>query len=191
MWRRAVIAVLIGISVVYALAGSNLREMMVEKPLPILGVLPEFSFVDQDGDPFNTKAIDGEPAVFSFFFTSCRGPCPALNGAIAKVVSKVAGSTNARFISITIDPDNDDPAALKAYALKMSAPDSWHFLTGAKDAIYKFAEEGLKMGVDGGELVHSTSVVLVDGAQAIRGYYRVTEPAEQTRLIEDIERLSE
>ena len=191
MWRQAALALVVVGAVGYAASQSNLREIFVEKPLPILGVLPDFTFIDQDGDPVTTQTIDGEPAVFSFFFTSCQGPCPMLNAAIQKVITDLGPQNTAKFISISIDPENDDPAALKSYAQKMSAPDSWFFVTGAKDAIYKFAEEGLKLGVDGGQLTHSTSVALVDAAQAIRGYYRVGEAEERKRLMEDIDRITE
>jgi len=38
-------------------------------------------------------------------------------------------------VSITVDPINDTPAKLKAYANRVGAKNGWYFLTGSKEQV--------------------------------------------------------
>jgi len=53
-----------------------------------------------------------------------------------------------KFVSLTADPLNDTPSALKAYAKRFNAADGWTFLTGAKTNVYSLAMDGLMLSVD-------------------------------------------
>ncbi|MEH6407444.1 MAG: SCO family protein, partial [Leeuwenhoekiella sp.] len=77
--------------------------------------------------------------------------------------------------SISIDPENDTPQVLKAYADEYgaSAYPNWNFLTGSRDTIYNLANEkfGLLAGenpnLEGG-LLHSGYFALIDQNGFIR-----------------------
>ena len=49
-------------------------------------------------------------------------------------------------MSITIDPDNDNPSTLKEYSEALDVKSqNWHFLTGEKDYIYDLANNGFNI----------------------------------------------
>ncbi len=141
---------------------------------PVLGRAPEFSLIAQDGSTFNTVNLRGTPWLAYFFFTSCTGPCPAIN---ANVASLLANDALAPFhaVAISIDPAHDSPEVLHKYAVKYDADAKrWHFLTGAFDDIRRIAQDGFHLGVSS-SLLHSTKIVLIDAEFNIRAMCTGTE----------------
>src|SRR3954467_801288 len=76
-----------------------------------------FTFTNQFGQAVNLTEFRGQPLGLTFFFTRCPVPdyCPRLSKNFQEASEKLASSsdapTNWHFLSITIDPDNDTPAA--------------------------------------------------------------------------------
>jgi protein SCO1/2 len=67
-------------------------------------------------------------------YTSCQYACPLETARLAQV-QRLLGDRAGRdlfFYSISIDPEHDTPAVLKAYAEKYNAGPGWLFLTGKK-----------------------------------------------------------
>jgi protein SCO1/2 len=102
-----------------------------------------------------------------------------------------------RLVSMTVDPTRDTPEVLSEYAKRFSAdPGRWLFLTGEKETIYKFAQEGFHLGAleiphekrpeSGATHTHSSRFVLVDREAQIRGYYVSTEAEAMKRLRRDL-----
>lgn len=108
-------------------------------------------------------------------------------------------------VSITINPENDTPEVLKAYAEEygVTNPD-WHFLTGDKETIYKLANEGFNLYAGQGDqfeggFEHSGMFALIDkdGNIVCRKdnfgnpivYYDGIEPEGIEMLISDIQQL--
>ena len=97
-------------------------------------------------------------------------------------------------ISITVDPERDDPSRLSSYAKNMDIKGNWQLLTDEKKKIYKLARNSFKIVAtdgDGGpdDFIHSELLVLVDKERRIRGYYNGTLTGEVETLLKDIERL--
>lgn len=94
--------------------------------------------VDQHGKMrrFYTDLIRGRKLLINFGFTSCKGVCPAMAANLAKV-QKLLGARAAEvtILTITVDPVNDTPAALKRFAESVNAGPSWVFLTGTPDNV--------------------------------------------------------
>lgn len=140
--------------------------------LPKLSKFPEFKLSTQDNQEFTEKNLLGHKVIFSFFFTSCEGPCPTLNAELAKIQKEFAADKDLIFVSVTIDPDRDSSEKLKEYITKVSAnPSNWFFLTGNSEDIVKLSEGGLGLGLDPAIYVHSTKVVLIDKESYIRGLF--------------------
>lgn len=108
-----------------------------------------------------------------------------------------SGDDRVRIVSLTVNPEQDTPAQLKAYAVKRRIDlRQWQLGTGDKKALYRFARKGLGIAAtdgDGGpnDFIHSDRFVLVDQDGHIRGYYDGTSPAEVGELVKDIRRLEE
>src|SRR5690348_7472480 len=98
------------------------------KDLPVMGQVPQFNLVAENGEPFDAASLTGHVWVANFVFTKCTGPCPTMTRRMRQIQAQ---SQSVRLVSFSVDPANDTPSALAAYAKNFS-PDfaRWHFLTG-------------------------------------------------------------
>src|SRR4051812_27712506 len=63
-------------------------------PLPVLGTLPEFKLVDQEGRPFGGADLRGYVWVAGFIFTRCPTICPAITARMGKIQHRARGIEN-------------------------------------------------------------------------------------------------
>lgn len=178
--------------------------------------VPDFKFVNQDGDTITNKDYLGKVYVVEFFFTTCPSICPVMSENLVEIQNKFKGNKNFGIVSITIDPEHDTPRVLKEYAeeYKVTNP-NWNFLTGDRKVIYDMANIGFGIFADEDETVpggfaHSGLFALIDKEGYVRSredkfgnpiiYYRgsikqnisITEGEETPQidvLIEDIKKL--
>jgi protein SCO1/2 len=162
--------------------------------LPVLGTLPDFRLVDQEGQAFGGAELRGYVWVAGFIFTRCPTICPAISARMAKIQHRARGIEQGfRLVSFSVDPAYDTPARLAEYARRYRAsPRMWKMLTGSIDGMKGTVEDGLKiaMGTPAGEndfasLFHGTHFVLVDRDLRIRGYYDSNAPDVEDRLLHD------
>jgi protein SCO1/2 len=100
---------------------------------------PNIQLTTQDGKTvhFYDDLIKGKIVAIDLIYTTCQYSCPLETARLAQV-QKMLGDRVGKdifFISITIDPKNDTPEVLKAYAKKFHAGPGWTFLTGKKEEI--------------------------------------------------------
>ncbi|MCK4561366.1 MAG: SCO family protein [Flavobacteriaceae bacterium] len=136
--------------------------------------VPSFEFTNQEGKTISNKNFENKVYVVEFFFTTCPTICPKMNANMVKIQNKFYGNPNFGIASFTIDPNNDTPEILKAYAAEKGATlKNWHFMTGNKDEIYTFSNDGFKLyvgenaNVEGG-FEHSGLFALIDKDGFIR-----------------------
>ena len=100
--------------------------------------LPELNLIDQDGDRVDVAALGegSDPVVVTFVFTTCTTICPVMTATFSKV-DRVLAAEGAGFklVSVSIDPEFDNPRVLKKYAERWKASDDWSFLTGDLDDV--------------------------------------------------------
>ena len=151
-------------------------------PPPVMGVIPAFNLVDQEGEPFGSADLEGRVYVANFFFTSCSSICPPMMHAVSTLQDRFgdAGVDEVHLVSITVDPETDTPERLTEYAARFGVdPERWTLLTGEIDTIRRVAIGGFKTAlgdraeVEDGffDIAHSGKLVLVDRRGRIRGYY--------------------
>jgi len=100
--------------------------------------LPDITLVDQHGRNVSLASLKGKPVLFDFIYTTCPGPCLLLTAQMKQVANRLGPKlgTEARIVSITVDPEHDHPAELLAYANKQGADvNGWLFLTGTPEQI--------------------------------------------------------
>lgn len=81
--------------------------------------LPDVTFQDQTGNNFLLSSLNEKYILFTFFYTQCGDVCPVLETQFEKVVASIPESVKEKditFLSISFDPDHDDPMALENYA---------------------------------------------------------------------------
>jgi protein SCO1 len=162
-----------------------------EPALQVYWQLPAFQLTAQSGQPFDSKSLDGKIWVADFIYTTCPGPCPRMSSQMRGVQTATQSTPDVKLVSITVDPKNDTPAALAAYATRYHAdPTRWFFLTGEQSALNNICRNGFKLSDVDGSMVHSTRFVLLDRHSRVRGFYN---PAEEDgalpHLLRDIRAL--
>jgi protein SCO1/2 len=174
------------------------RAMRPAPPLPVLGAVPAFHLVDEKGAPYASGAMAGHVQVIDFIFTRCPSSCPRLTARMGELQARLEkGRSDARLVSFSVDPDNDTPPVLAAYAAKAGADLArWTFVTGPVDDVTRAVVLGFKVsaakvatGANDYDVTHGDWFVLVDRQGAIRGYYPTEEQADFERLVRDTERL--
>ncbi len=175
-----------GLAAALALVGCGARTS-----LPVYGNVPAFTLTSQSGKAFASDALSGKVWVVNFMFTSCLGPCPRMSSQIRWLGRELSDQPQIRFVSITVDPARDTPAALATYAARYQAdPARWVFLTGPQPELQRLDRDVFKLGDVDGSLAHSTRLVLVDGRGRIRGYYATDEENGLKPLLADARRLA-
>jgi hypothetical protein len=98
--------------------------------------------------------------------------------------------SNVKLVSFSVNPENDNPEVLKAYAKKFDADTrQWIFLTGSREAITDIVVKSFKMGDINEPIFHSSYFTLVDKQGQIRGYYDSSEPKNIDKIIHDLKQL--
>lgn len=150
---------------------------------------PAFEFVDSNRQPFSSEALKGKVWLASFFFTSCTSVCPMVIGKISALFESAPPQIH--FVSFSVDPTNDTPAALKKYADRFDADTRrWHFLTGEQEKVRDVVRNGFQVTMPDSPAEldrHSVRLVLVDQSGLIRGYFDSTDEADLSRLREILE----
>ncbi len=146
------------------------------------GPSPTFSFIDSQGKKFESSQLKGKVWLASFIYTQCKDTCPMIAAQLKRISELLPDSPDFKLVSISVDPRNDTPEKLAAYARDLGAEgERWIFLTGPEKEMFRVVSEGFKLvarekvaatakGVQS-ELLHSSRLVLVDQAGEIRGYF--------------------
>lgn len=99
--------------------------------------IPPVQLVRDDGQSVSLikELDDGRPVVMNFIFTTCETTCPLSSQTFAIFQRKLgAESAQVHMVSISIDPEQDTPAQLRAYAKKFGAGPQWRHYTGTLQA---------------------------------------------------------
>ncbi|MBO8162873.1 MAG: SCO family protein [Brevibacillus sp.] len=155
----------------------------------------DFTFVDQEGQPFGLSNLKGDIWLADFIFTNCNTVCPPMTANMADLQRQLAKEgIQVQIVSFSVDPAKDTPDVLKEFGRAFDADLSrWHFLTGySLDEIQKLALESFKTSVqpaaDSDQVVHGTSFYLVDQAGYVAYRYDGLNPPYET-IINDIKTL--
>lgn len=137
---------------------------------------PEIRLTDQDGRPFSLSSLRGSVVLLDFVFTRCTGPCPILTATHVRLQQRLGEPLRdkVRFVSVTVDPENDTPDRLRRYAREQGADlKTWSFLTGKPedvDRVLRDYHAGRLRDPDG-SLNHTVVTYLIDAEGRIRRPY--------------------
>jgi protein SCO1 len=162
--------------------------------LPVLSYVPPFYFDNQQGRRVTDKDVAGKVYVAEYFFTTCKGICPRMNVNMKRLSGDLAGETDFRILSYTVDPETDSVGRMKHYADSLGAdPQRWWFLTGRKDSLYHLARNGYLLDDPKNnalnineQFLHTQFVALVDRGGRVRKIYDGLKQDELDELEKDI-----
>jgi len=145
-------------------AESARRQQVLREPR----VLPAAVFEDQDGQRLTLRDFAGKLIAVEFIYTRCASICLTLGTAFRQIHERLPAALRGRevvLLSISFDPANDTPAALKAYAGRFGADGrNWRIVRPleARDLGALLASFGVVVIADGmGGYEHNAALHLV------------------------------
>jgi protein SCO1 len=112
-------------------AAGSVRRSLANYPIP------DVVLVRDDGRKVRLRdeLDDGRPVFLNFVFTTCTTICPMSSALFEQFQSALGGdSTRVHLVSVSLDPEQDIPARLAAYARKFHAGPQWQHYTGTVEA---------------------------------------------------------
>ncbi len=171
------------VAIVAALAGMLLSRSLLQPgtgaPVLTAGTwlengqaLPEFSLVDQSGQPFGRDRFEHRWNLLFFGFTSCPDICPTtltMLGGLEKALEDLPALERPQIVFVSVDAERDTPERVAAY-VRFFSP-AFTGLTGTPAAIETFAEAmhvpyAITPLKDGGYTVDHSSALFLVGPQA-------------------------
>jgi|TARA_Y100000768_G_scaffold75979_1_gene53738 protein SCO1/2 len=160
--------------------------------------ISNFELIDQLNQKISKKLLYNKIVVANFFFVSCPSICPKMTQNLLTIHRQYIEDSSLLILSHTVWPEVDQVPLLFSYAEKYDVNhNSWRFLTGKKEELYRLARQDYLAAPDindpnfqhgsDADFIHTENIVLLDTKQRIRGYYNGTDSLEMDRLLEDIE----
>lgn len=122
----------------------------------------DLELVTQDGRrvKFFSDVLKGRVVVISFVQTQCKNACPLVTRKLTLVRDQLEAQLGRplQFVSISLNPAQDTPAALKDFAKRHEADhDGWVFLTGPVDHVTQIIR---KLGQYSEDLDDHSTIIL-------------------------------
>jgi protein SCO1/2 len=158
-------------------------------PDTIYHKIGNFKLTDQNGVIVTQATFDKKIFVTSFFYTGCADVCKTVNNNLSGLVKNYRANKMVNFVTVTIDPERDNVAALKKYSSQFKEAGKWLFLTGDTTNIYNLSRNGLLVNafkMADGSFALDDKLVLVDAEKRIRGYYSGTSMTDMVKLSDEI-----
>lgn len=144
--------------------------------LPTVGAAPAFVLINQSGERVGLAELRGSVVAVTFIYATCRDTCPILTSKMVLLQRALGGEfgRSVRFASITVEPEVDSPAVLKAYAEAHGADLSgWSFLTGSPAEIQSVVRQygAFAKRIRPGDVDHLFLTSLIDRKGMVRVQY--------------------
>ena len=112
--------------------------------------IPDIAVVDQNGRPlhFYRDLVAGKVVVLAFFFTQCQESCPTIAHTLIHLQDALGDrlGREVSFVSVSIDPGHDTPAALAAWATHYGVKPGWTLVTGRPEQLVADCGLGNEIG---------------------------------------------
>jgi protein SCO1 len=146
--RRNALA-LLGLTAVGVVGATMLPAAQVAGPAPAAPLrsrrdrmrrhFPNVPLQTHDGRSvrFYDDLVKDKKVIINFTYINCSNTCPTTSANLARV-QEMLGDRVGRdmfLVSLSLDPERDTPAALKAHAEKFKARAGWTFATGRQEDI--------------------------------------------------------
>ncbi|MBM7580489.1 SCO family protein [Jeotgalibacillus terrae] len=170
----------------------------LQTSLPVLKTIEPFQMTSVlDGGRYSSD--NDRIKVVAFFYTECPDICPFTMSDLKEVYEALEtegafDEKKVEFVSITLDPEADTDERIRRYADSFDADiKGWHWLRGTEAETADLTEEFRmrRMKVEG-EIVHSTTLYLMDADHQIRGTYAMAtyrDRLNREELMDDVLKL--
>ncbi|MEY2689790.1 MAG: hypothetical protein RL375_3989 [Pseudomonadota bacterium] len=146
----------------------------------------ELELQTHEGRPvrFYSDVLQGRTVLINVIYASCKDACPLLTQQLNEVRAQLPPDMFGKqvfFVSLTSDPANDTPQALKEFAKKQGADvPGWTFLTGRKDRV----DHILKKLGQYSETVEGHSTLFIAGNVPAKRWSKIRPDAQAGAIAE-------
>jgi len=152
-------------------SGTTVSSLLHAAQLKVGDLLPDVEFLDEAGHVIKLSEFQGRALAFTFIFTRCPLPdfCPRMNQHFNRarelLLQRPGGPTNWQFLSISFDPEFDQPGVLTRYAqgYRGQNADRWLFAAASTNVLSSLGPQvDFRFANDDGNLVHNLRTVVLD-----------------------------
>jgi len=153
--------------------GAERREVRIP--------IGDFTLTDQERRSFKFRSLRGRVVIVAFAYTTCPDVCPLITAALRQVQDTLrpAERDAVYIVTITTDPEVDDPKVLADYARRYGVDFSnWSLLTGSEQALTEvWRRFGVKVQRKARGLVdHTALTAVIDREGVMRFAYYGSAP---------------
>ncbi len=136
---------------------------------------PSWTLTDQMGRQVSSEQFGDKVVVANFVYTNCGDICPTISARMQALQERLREEgllgAKVQLLSFTVDPKNDTPEVLRAYAERHEAdPEAWRFLTGSEATIEQLLVKGFRFGRQKVALKQTTPHAHADGTSHYHKY---------------------
>lgn len=134
-------------------------------------LLSDTMLLGENGRAIELSSFQGSALAFTFLFTRCPLPdfCPRMNQHFSRarelLLQKPGGPTNWQFLSISFDPEFDQPGVLTRYAYSYRGKnlDRWTFAAAPTNAMSTLVPQlDFRFAREGDSFLHNLRTVVLD-----------------------------
>jgi protein SCO1/2 len=144
-----------------------------------------FTLVDNRGNTYTEKQLDGNWSLLFFGFSSCPMICPVILDTLQQVNEHLPESNKMNIIFVTVDPEHDTVQHLNKY---MQSFDN-HFvaLRGEMSAINALQKQ-LHVAVSTTPSSHGTEIILINPQGELQAYFNYGISSQA--LLQDLNKIT-
>ena len=159
----------------------------------------KLSFKNQHSQEFRVSQLRNKVVLFNFIYTQCSTVCSLQTKSLVEVMNTLpkAIKPNVAFVSVSLDPFNDTPEKLTAFAKQNRADISnWSFITGKSNDVVTLSDRLNLFGIEKNKRDaavrpndHSTHLWLIDTKGRVIMRY-MGNPVDTARIATEIAQLT-
>ncbi len=153
---------------------------------------PAFSHADARGGEIGTADLSGRPFVVTFLYTTCPDVCPLIGQELREALELLGPrGDDVEVLAVSVDPENDTPAAVRAWLGSNELPPNFHYLIGPEAELEPTWEAYFAAPQPAGEpdSAHTASIWLVDSDGRLRTKFSAGVPVPPADIAHDLELL--
>jgi len=126
---------------------------------------PDFTLTNAlNGNTVSLASLRGRVVALSFLYTRCPDTCPITAGKF-RAAQKIIGSDTVEFVAVSVDPDGDTPAAVRAFSAQHELSAGWRYLIGTRaqlQTVWAAYGVGAFAAPTGSKVDHNDAIFVID-----------------------------
>jgi protein SCO1 len=154
-----------------------------------------FSLTDQFGNRQRLSDFKGSVVLLTFIDPHCAGVCPLTADLLRRTKESVGTDPAVQLVAIDANPRATSVDDVRRWSVRHGMLHDWLFLTAPTQQLRPvWAQYGVKVIEQGGDVAHSSAIFLIDPTGRERGIFPIAVrsgiPAEVTALVQAVRKIA-